>query len=123
MTCPCGSGRPYAECCELLHLGGAAPTAEALMRSRFSAFALGLDGYLLTSWHPATRPAELDLDPDLTWRRLQIVDTVAGGPEDSTGVVEFRASYRGPDGAGLLHERSRFERVDGRWVYRDGDPG
>ncbi len=123
MTCPCGSGRPYAECCELLHLGGAAPTAEALMRSRFSAFALGLDGYLLTSWHPATRPAELDLDPDLTWRRLQIVDTVAGGPEDATGVVEFRASYRGPDGAGLLHERSRFERVDGRWVYRDGDPG
>jgi SEC-C motif-containing protein len=93
------------------------------MRSRFSAFALGLDGYLLTSWHPATRPAELDLDPDLTWRRLQIVDTVAGGPEDATGVVEFRASYRGPDGAGLLHERSRFERVDGRWVYRDGDPG
>jgi SEC-C motif-containing protein len=123
VTCPCGSGRPYAECCELLHLGGAAPTAEALMRSRFSAFALGLDGYLLTSWHPATRPAELDLDPDLTWRRLQIVDTVAGGPEDATGVVEFRASYRGPDGAGLLHERSRFERVDGRWVYRDGDPG
>jgi len=93
------------------------------MRSRFSAFALGLDEYLLVSWHPDTRPAELELDGDLTWRRLQIVDTVAGGVDDQTGVVEFRASYRGPDGAGLLHERSRFARVDGRWVYRDGEPG
>lgn len=92
------------------------------MRSRFSAFALGLAEYLLASWHPDTRPAELELDADVTWRRLQIVDTVAGGAEDATGVVEFRASYRGPEGAGFLHERSRFARVDGRWLYRDGDP-
>jgi SEC-C motif-containing protein len=88
------------------------------MRSRFSAFALGLADYLLASWHPATRPGELDLDDDITWRRLQIVDVVAGGEHDLTGTVEFRASYRGPGGVGLLHERSLFERVDGRWVYR-----
>jgi SEC-C motif-containing protein len=88
------------------------------MRSRFSAFALGLADYLVASWHPATRPSELDLDDDIAWRRLQIVDVVAGGEHDMTGIVEFRASYRGPHGAGLVHERSVFERVDGRWVYR-----
>jgi SEC-C motif-containing protein len=119
--CPCGSGAPYAECCEPLHAGAPATTAVELMRSRFSAFALGLAPYLLASWHPLTRPVSLDLDLDLTWRRLQIVDIVAGGTEDAAGVVEFRASFRGPDGAGLLHERSRFAKADGRWVYVDGD--
>lgn len=91
------------------------------MRSRFSAFALGLAPYLLASWHPSTRPGSLDLDDGVTWRRLQIVDTVAGGEADDEGVVEFRASYRDADGAGLLHERSRFSRVDGGWAYLDGD--
>jgi SEC-C motif-containing protein len=80
------------------------------MRSRFSAFALGLAPYLLSSWHPSTRPASLDLDPDVEWRRLQIVDV-------SGDVVEFRASFRGPDGAGVMHERSRFVHEDGRWYY------
>ena len=61
-TCPCGSRRVYEECCEPFHLGAAAPTAEALMRSRYSAFALGLAPYLLRTWHPSTRPASLSLD-------------------------------------------------------------
>jgi SEC-C motif-containing protein len=91
------------------------------MRSRFSAFALGLAPYLLATWHPSARPADVDLDDDVTWRRLQIVDTMAGGADDEEGIVEFRASYRGRDGAGLLHERSRFVREDGRWFYVDGD--
>ena len=97
------------------------------MRSRYSGFALcsstpGLDGYLLSSWHPSTRPATLALDDGTVWRRLQIVDTVAGGPDDATGIVEFRASFREADGsAALLHERSRFARVDGSWAYLDGD--
>ncbi|RQP12695.1 MAG: hypothetical protein EAS51_02035 [Microbacteriaceae bacterium] len=120
-ACPCGSGRAYGRCCGPIHAGAPAPTAEALMRSRFSAFALGDAAYLTRSWHPSTRPGELELDADVVWRRLQIVDTVAGGPDDADGVVEFRASYRSPDGAGLLHERSRFARVDGRWTYLDGD--
>jgi SEC-C motif-containing protein len=90
------------------------------MRSRFSAFALGLPEYLLASWHPSTRPASLELDADVVWRRLQVVDTVAGGPDDPEGIVEFRASYRDAAGGGLLHERSRFVRVDGRWAYLDG---
>jgi len=87
------------------------------MRSRFSAFALGLDGYLLSSWHPSTRPATVELDGGTVWRKLQIVDTVAGGPDDETGIVEFRASYRDADGYGMRGERSNFSRVDGRWVY------
>jgi SEC-C motif-containing protein len=91
------------------------------MRSRFSAFALGLPAYLLGSWHPDTRPLSLDVDEDTRWRRLQIVDSSAGAPDDETGIVEFRASYRSPAGAGLLHERSRFARVDGAWRYVDGD--
>jgi SEC-C motif domain protein len=84
------------------------------MRSRYSAFALGLEPYLLTSWHPSTRPGSVDLGDGVVWRRLQIVDAA----ED---VVEFRASYRTPAGVGLLHERSRFVREDGRWFYVDGD--
>jgi SEC-C motif-containing protein len=121
VPCPCGSGSDYAGCCERLHLGEPAGTAEALMRSRFTAFALGLAPYLRASWHPSTRPAALDLDDDTVWRRLQIVDTVAGGPGDAEGIVEFRASFRAPDGGGLLHERSRFAREAGAWRYVDGD--
>jgi SEC-C motif-containing protein len=101
--------------------GEPASTAEALMRSRFTAFARGDAVHLLASWHPSTRPATLELEPDVVWRRLQLVDTVAGGPDDADGIVEFRASYRGPGGAGLLHERSRFVREGSRWLYLDGD--
>lgn len=91
------------------------------MRSRFSAFRLGDVDHLLRSWHPDTRPDALDLDQEQQWRALQIVTTRAGSPVDETGVVEFRASYRTPAGAGLLHEVSRFRRHDGRWLYLDGD--
>ncbi|WBU38780.1 YchJ family protein [Homoserinibacter sp. YIM 151385] len=122
--CPCGSGDPSASCCGPILEGAPAPTAERLMRSRFTAFALGDRAHLLRSWHPATRPAELELDAATRWRRLQIVDAVGGGEGDAEGVVEFRASYRDGEGAGLLHERSRFARHEGRWVYLDGEqPG
>jgi SEC-C motif-containing protein len=119
-TCPCGGGA-YATCCGPFHAGAAAPTAEALTRSRYSAFALGLAPYLRSTWAAATRPQDLDLDSGTTWRRLQIVDTARGRPDDETGVVEFRAAYRSAEGAGVLHERSRFAREHGRWVYLDGD--
>jgi len=88
------------------------------MRSRYSAFARGLGAYLLRTWHPLTRPDRVDLDDGTVWRRLQIVDTVRGGTDDTTGIVEFRAAYRDASGAaGLLEERSRFDRVAGVWLY------
>lgn len=91
------------------------------MRSRYSANVLGSAPYLLASWHPSTRPPRVDLDDDVRWRRLQIVDTARGGEDDVDGLVEFRASYRSSEGVGLVHERSRFVREDGRWFYVDGD--
>lgn len=123
--CPCGTGRTYLQCCGPLHDGSAvAGTAEALMRSRFSAFARGRTDYLLSSWHPGTRPARLRLDEQISWRRLQIVDTEAGGAGDDTGIVEFRAQYVQDGKRHILHERSRFRRAgDGSWCYLDGDIG
>ncbi|CDP84331.1 SecC motif-containing protein [Mycolicibacterium farcinogenes] len=118
--CPCGTGHAYADCCGPLHAGTPAATAVALMRSRFSAFAVGAADYLLASWHPDTRPAELSLDESITWRRLQIVDTESGGEHDTEGVVEFRAQYVHHGSRHILHERSRFERVNGQWRYLDG---
>ncbi|MFE0679021.1 YchJ family protein [Streptomyces sp. NPDC058867] len=117
-VCPCGLGGPYERCCGRYHSGaGAAPTAEALMRSRYSAFVRGDAAYLLRTWHPRTRPARLELDPGMRWTGLVILGTEAGSAFHSAGVVEFRASYRG----GSLHERSRFELVEGAWVYVDGE--
>ncbi len=120
--CPCQSGLTYAECCGPLHAGTRpAGTAEQLMRSRYSAFAVGDAGYLLRSWHPSTRPAVVDLDPGTTWRRLDVLATDRGGPFDRAGTVEFRAVYRDADGAGSLHETSRFVREPDGWQYLDGD--
>lgn len=91
------------------------------MRSRFEAFRRGDAGWLRHTWHPSTRPSDLDLTDNPRWRGLQIIDTEAGGPADDAGVVEFRASYLAGDGqVGTLHERSRFIREDGRWFYIDG---
>jgi len=97
-----------------------ATTAEALMRSRFEAYRDGDAAWLLRSWHPSTRPASIDLEGGPRWRRLQIVETVAGGPGDEEGIVEFRASWVRDGEHGVLHERSRFVREDGRWTYVDG---
>ncbi|MYS45010.1 hypothetical protein GTY23_28055 [Streptomyces sp. SID5998] len=117
-SCPCGLPEPYEKCCGRFHSGAAAaPTAEALMRSRYCAFVRGDAAYLLRTWHPRTRPARLDLDPGMRWTGLEILGTTGGTAFHTTGTVTFRASYRG----GALNEHSRFERVDGAWVYVDGD--
>ncbi|MGY6497309.1 MAG: YchJ family protein [Microcella sp.] len=118
MQCPCLSGLAYDECCGRLHRGEArAATAAQLMRSRFSAFAVGDADYLLASWHPSTRPSTLTLDDDTRWYRLDIHETIGGGPLDARGQVRFTAHYRSPDGAGQLDEHSVFTRVDGSWLY------
>lgn len=87
------------------------------MRSRYSAFVKGDVAYLLRTWHPRTRPGRLELAPGMRWTGLEILATGDGTAFHTSGTVEFRASYRG----GALHERSRFERVDGAWVYVDGE--
>lgn len=116
--CPCLSGESYDVCCGPLHRGEPAPTAERLMRSRFSAFALGDAAYLLRSWHASTRPAELELDPGLRWYRLDIDRTEQGGPFDREGLVAFRAYYKGTE-RGELRETSRFVREGRDWYYVD----
>ncbi|MCZ9883766.1 YchJ family protein [Arthrobacter sp. B2a2-09] len=123
-ACPCLSGEQYTECCGRFHRGdGDAPTAEQLMRSRYSAFVVLDSDYLLRTWHPDTRPAALDLDPDIEWRRLDILATRGGGPLDAKGTVEFAAHYRSDGERGVQRENSRFLRIDRRWYYLDGDVG
>ncbi|MEV0765554.1 YchJ family protein [Nocardia sp. NPDC050435] len=119
--CPCKRGEPFGECCGPVLAGQRkAATAEALMRSRYTAFAVGDADYLRRSWHSSRRPANLALDPEQRWLFLEIVRTERGGPFDDTGVVEFVAHYRAAGRRGQLHEVSRFAREDGSWVYLDG---
>lgn len=124
-TCPCGglpAGTTYDDCCGRFHTGAAdAPTAEALMRSRYAAFAVGDEGYLLRTWHPRTRPESLRLDPGHLWTGLEILATTAGGVGETNGSVLYRARSRGRGGPDSMTELSRFQRRAGRWVYVDGD--
>ncbi|MER8184604.1 YchJ family metal-binding protein [Kitasatospora sp. NPDC094015] len=121
--CPCGLPASYGECCGRLHRGAAeAVTAEQLMRSRFSAFAVRDAGYLLRSWDPATRPAELELGPQPRWVRLEILGGTDGGAFHTEGTVAFRAHFTERGRAGSMTEHSRFRRHEGRWVYLDALP-
>jgi SEC-C motif-containing protein len=124
-TCPCGLPQPYEACCGRYHRGveaggETAPTAVALMRSRYSAFALADETYLLDTWDPATRPVALGLDPRRKWTGLQIVATTRGGLFDDEGTVRFRASYADRGRDGVQEENSLFRRTDGRWHYVGG---
>jgi len=121
VACPCGSGRVLEACCGRFHAGAAVPDAESLMRSRYSAYVLGLEDYLLATWHPDTRPAALGLDatPRPQWLGLAVKTHT---PQDEThATVEFIARYKLNGRAFRLHETSRFERVGGRWLYVDGE--
>ncbi len=117
-ACPCGSGAAYADCCGPYHQGVPAPTPEALMRSRYSAFALNLTDYLLASWHASTRPASLAADDQTRWVRLEIMESEAAGAQ---GRVHFRATFREGRRWAVLEEASRFLREEGRWYYQDGE--
>ena len=122
IPCPCGTARTYDACCGRLHRGAAAAaTAEEVVRSRYAAYAVGHEDHLFRTWHPRTRPADLSLDPGTRWTGLRVLDTVDGGEDDTTGVVEFEASWSRGEQRGAVRERSRFERRAGRWVYVDGD--
>ena len=121
--CPCGTGNEYAQCCGPIIDGRAAPTAERLMRSRYTAFALREPRHLLRSWHPTTRPDDLSLDDALEWLSLEVLATERGGPFDREGVVVFEARFREGEGRGALRERSRFVREGREWFYLDGTAG
>ncbi|GAA3620984.1 YchJ family metal-binding protein [Nonomuraea rosea] len=117
-TCLCGLPALYPDCCGRLHRGeGAAVTAEQLMRSRFSAFGVGDAAYLLRTWHPAARPARVDLDKKVRWVRLEVLESTGGSVVHTEGTVRFRAHYVDRGRPGEMEEHSRFVRLDGRWVY------
>ena len=119
-SCPCGSGKAYAGCCGPLHQGAIAATPEALMRSRYSAYVLQLEAYLLDTWHPDTRPSGLDLDADpVRWLCLEVKQ--APPPQGASGQVEFVARYKQQGRAFRLHEHSRFRLEGERWFYVDGE--
>ncbi len=137
MTAPCSCGRTLASatnvrkpqplpfpacCCRYLDDFAAtpAPDAEALMRSRYSAFVLGRLDYLLATWHASTRPVDLTLDAAAKWLGLEVRSHRVIDADHAE--VEFIARYREGGRAVRLHERSRFVREAGRWCYVDGDP-
>src|SRR6187401_1783181 len=107
--CPCGSGLPESQCCGPLLAGAPAPTALALMRSRYTAYVRGAVDYLVAT-HASHEPLGRI---ERGWVSLEILATERGGPDDDEGIVEFVARTA----TGALHERSRFERIDGRWSY------
>lgn len=124
--CPCGRQDercrelPFAQCCgRYLDGGEVAPDAQALMRSRYSAFVLGRVDYLRATWHPDHCPPDLAPEPGTKWLGLEVRDHCLRDPDHAE--VEFVARYRVLGRAVRLHERSRFVREQGRWLYVDGD--
>lgn len=120
--CPCGRvdarGRPFlfAQCCgPFLESEEPAPDAEALMRSRYSAFVLGDERYLLATWHASARPSRVDIERDTKWLGLEVRSQRQ--VDASHAEVEFVARYRVGGRGARLHERSRFVREEGRWYY------
>ncbi|WP_266170358.1 YchJ family protein [Dyella subtropica] len=121
IPCPCGNADGYARCCGPLHDGAVAATAERLMRSRYSAYVLKREDYLLATWHASTRPTTLKLgaqQPAPTWLGLTVKRHES---QDDHAVVEFVARLRyGGGKAQRMHEISHFVREAGRWYYVDG---
>ncbi|MDQ1077214.1 MULTISPECIES: YchJ family protein [Microbacterium] len=116
-ACPCGGGE-FGRCCGPILDGAAAPSAERLMRSRYTAYVVGDLTHLVRSWHPRTRPDDLELDGDTVWEGLSIDEA---DERDDTAVVVFHAAWRRGTERQVMSERSRFVRRGGRWVYVDGD--
>ena len=119
-ACPCSAGgATYAQCCGRFHAGALPATAEQLMRSRYSAYALGLMDYVHRTWHAGTRPPreELAADGATKWLGLEVKRHV---PDGDAATVEFVARYKIGGRAHRLHEVSRFVREEGQWYYVDG---
>lgn len=120
IPCPCGSTRPYPQCCGPWHAGAPAPDAPSLMRSRYSAYVLCNERYLLETWHPNTRPRSIPFSSNQKWLGLRVIDARTTG--DMSAEVEFIARSRVSNAAAVRqHERSRFVLEGGKWFYVDGD--
>jgi SEC-C motif-containing protein len=126
MNCPCGSGKQYAECCEPFITGAqSAPTAEALMRSRYTAYAVHAIDYIVNT---CVKKGEPDIDvkqtkdwsEKSTWLGLKILSTDKGGLSDAEGTVEFEARYEQNGLRDTYHEKAAFKKQDGVWLYDEG---
>jgi len=125
IPCPCESGNAYPVCCQPFLRGQKdPPTAEALMRSRYTAYVRDDQDYLSRTWDTdAQGAADENVSGNLVeWRGLEILRTEAGTAIDKVGIVEFVARFSIDGKQGQLHEISRFARDQGRWVYVDGAP-
>lgn len=119
--CPCGSTKPYITCCASYVEGNKpAPTAEALMRSRYTAYTMLREDYLLATWHSSTRPATLGLAEEAPTKWLGLEVRRHQQQDDDHAIVEFVARYKVNGRAHRLHEVSRFVREGGLWFYVDG---
>jgi SEC-C motif domain protein len=122
--CPCDSGKPFGQCCERFLSGSAnATTPKHLMRSRYTAYALGNYGkYLLATWLPETSnglTVESLSEKSLEWVKLEVLNSSQKGDE---GIVEFKAYYKTKDEElKILHEMSSFLRIERRWYYVEGE--
>lgn len=121
-ACPCGSAVRYESCCGR-YLDGSltAPTAETLMRSRYTAYALGRSAYLRQTWYPTTRPGTSHLNDDVATKWIGLEVKRHEMQDDTHATVEFVARYKVNGRAHCLHELSRFVFENGRWFYLDGD--
>ncbi len=121
-NCLCGSGLVYADCCGRFHSGEQLPgSAEELMRSRYTAYVKRDADYLLLSWDVGKRPAKIDFSNETAqWQNLEIISRNKGRPQDSKGIVEFKAFYSQDGEDCFMHEVSRFVKVGKRWLYLDG---
>jgi len=121
-VCPCGSNLQYDFCCRIFHDNIKIPlTAESLMRSRFTAYAMKNEAYLLETWEESKRPKEIGFSKEIAeWTKLEIVNTKKGKEKDSKGIVEFKAYYTQDDETYVMNEISRFIKSSGRWLYTDG---
>jgi SEC-C motif-containing protein len=120
--CLCCSNLTYGECCQPFHTGEKIPTtAKALMRSRYTAYALRDGAYLQATWDATKRPESIDFSREnIEWLRLEITETKKGGLKDSKGLVTFKAYYRQDGEEHVMNEISRFTKQGGRWFYLDG---
>ncbi len=124
--CPCQSGQPYDNCCHpIISNQSPAPSAEQLMRSRYTAFCIADINYLMRSHHKSTRPLKdkneiLQWTKSVQWIDLKIISKSKGTESDSDGYVEFKAFYIENGSIQVIHENSYFVKENGIWYYKNG---